>query len=99
MPRKHAPSPSVVDDIKLIRFTEVAEALGVSTWTLGRWIRRGEFPPPLYLTTASGPGVFRIKDIASFLDKRRRARRVKPRARGMMLKRGARALAKGGDHA
>jgi predicted DNA-binding transcriptional regulator AlpA len=84
MPRKHAPPPSVVDDIKLIRFTEVAEALGVSTWTLGRWIRRGEFPPPIYLTTASGPGVFRIKDIAAFLDKRRRARRVKPKLRGAL---------------
>jgi predicted DNA-binding transcriptional regulator AlpA len=75
---------STSDDIRLIRFADLCEVLGVSSWTLNRWIKSGKFLQPLYLT-ASSPAMFRIADVRAFLDKRRRARRTKPVLRGAAL--------------
>jgi hypothetical protein len=73
-------------DIRLISFAECCEVLNVSSWTLGRWVAAGKFPAPLHLTPTS-PRQFRVRDIAHFLDKRRRGRRVKPAPRGALKRR------------
>lgn len=79
-------SPRAFDDIRCVSFAEVCETLGVSPWTLNRWIKGGQFPSPIYLTPTS-PAKFRVRDIAAFLDKRRRGRRVKQAPRGMIKQR------------
>jgi predicted DNA-binding transcriptional regulator AlpA len=71
--------------ITVLRKAAVCEALAISPWTLDRWIRRGLFPSPTFLTPTSNVAVWRLSEIAAFLDKRRRARRVK-QLRGAMKK-------------
>jgi predicted DNA-binding transcriptional regulator AlpA len=88
------PKQSVPASISVLRRAEVCEALNISTWSLDRWIRRGLFPAPIFLTPTSNVGVWRLRDIENFLDKRRRARRVKLH-RGMMKH--AHHQARGGD--
>lgn len=85
--------------ITVLRRAEVCEALNVSTWTLDRWIRQGSFPPPMYLTPDSNVAVWRTTVIEAFLEKRRRARRVKPEPRGMFKRRYRRVRAQGSDDA
>lgn len=65
----------------VVRKTEVARLLGVSSWTLNRWVKTNQFPRPIYLTPGS-PAVWRIRDVEAFLEKRRVARRAKPSMRG-----------------
>ena len=74
---------SITEQITVLRRTDVCAALGVSPWTLDRWIRAGEFPSPIYLTPTSNVGAWRLRDVENFLEKRRRARRVKPKPRGL----------------
>jgi predicted DNA-binding transcriptional regulator AlpA len=100
-----AQKQSVPVSVTLLRRAEVVEALNVSVWTLDRWIRQGLFPAPLFLTPTSNVAVWRLRDVENFLEKRRRARRVK-RRRGMLRprRRGhdddhARRHARGGDDA
>ena len=83
------------NDIRLISFAEACEILGVCKWTLDRWVTRGLFPQPIHLTPTS-PRMFRVRDIAAHLDKRRRGRRVKPEPRGAVRQRQERG---GGDDA
>jgi predicted DNA-binding transcriptional regulator AlpA len=73
-------------DISLIRLAELVVQLGVSSWTLGRWVKAGIFPPPIYLTPKS-PAVWRVRDITAFIEKRRRSRRAKPLLRGALKQR------------
>jgi predicted DNA-binding transcriptional regulator AlpA len=79
-------NPRKFDDVRLMSFAEVCEALGVCKWTLERWIKRGLFPAPIHLTPTS-PRMFRVRDIAHHLDKRRRSRRVKQSPRGAIRQR------------
>jgi predicted DNA-binding transcriptional regulator AlpA len=75
-----------VSSIAILRRSQVCEALGVSTWTLDRWIRNHQFPRPIFLTPDSNVGVWPLRVVEAFLEQRRRARRVKPKARGMFLR-------------
>jgi predicted DNA-binding transcriptional regulator AlpA len=84
---------SVPASVSVLRRAEVCEALNVSVWTLDRWIRKGDFPAPIFLTATSSVAVWRLRDIENFLDKRRRARRVK------QLRGALRDAVRGGDHA
>jgi predicted site-specific integrase-resolvase len=79
---------SPFDNIRLIKFAETCEVLDISPWTLKEWIKKGLFPPPLYLTPTS-PGTFRVRDIAHHLEKRRRGRRVKQQPRGALKRKEA----------
>jgi predicted DNA-binding transcriptional regulator AlpA len=81
--------------IAVLRKSQVCAALAVSTWTLDRWIRQGLFPPPLFLTPSSNVGVWKLGVVADFLEKRRRARRVKPKPKGMFLRSRKRAQSRG----
>jgi hypothetical protein len=72
-----------VTDITLIQKVGLCRQLDVSGWTLDRWIKQGLFPPPFYVTPSS-PATWRMRVIAAFLEKRRRARRVKPKPRGAL---------------
>jgi predicted DNA-binding transcriptional regulator AlpA len=76
------PTPTV----RLLRKRDVAEALGVSVWTLDRWCRARTFPQPIFATDAS-PAMWRLRDVEGWIDQRRRSRRRKPQ-RGGQLKRG-----------
>lgn len=75
------------ENITVLRKREVCEALKVSSWTLDRWIRQGLFQPPTFLTPTSNVGIWTLRYVEDFLAKRRRARRVKPKPRGMMKRR------------
>jgi predicted DNA-binding transcriptional regulator AlpA len=94
---KPARAEAATSSIAVLRRVDVCEALGVSTWTLDRWVRQGLFPSPIFLTPASNVGMWRLRDVESFLEKRRRARRVKPKPRGIFRQRRTRAV--GGDDA
>jgi predicted DNA-binding transcriptional regulator AlpA len=65
---------SEISPIKLLRKAELAEQLGVSTWTLDRWVARGKFPRPIYATDYS-PAQWRLRDIEQWLQKRSVKRR------------------------
>jgi predicted DNA-binding transcriptional regulator AlpA len=82
-------TPNAFHDVRLIKFAEAAEVLGVSRDTLKRWVRLKQFPAPLHLTPR-GIAMFRLRDISHFLDKRRRGRRVKQAPRGAIRYRLAR---------
>ncbi len=86
-------SQTTIDEIRCLSFAEVCDTLGISAWTLHRWIKRGLFPSPIYLTPTS-PAKFRVRDIAAHLDKRRRGRRVKQQPRGMIKQRQREAMAR-----
>jgi predicted DNA-binding transcriptional regulator AlpA len=85
--------------ITVLRRSQVCKALGVSTWTLERWLRAGQFPKPIFLTPTSNVGVWYLRDLDAFLTKRKRARRVKPSARGMFKQRRTRRARAGGEGA
>ncbi len=83
MPRLSTETHQSNDHLTLLRKAEVARCLGVSTWTLDRWVKVGKFPPPIYLTAGS-PAAWRVSDLDAFLQKRRVARRIPPKVRGML---------------
>jgi hypothetical protein len=87
--------------ITVLHKRDVCEALKVSQWTLDRWIRQGSFAPPTFLTPTSNVGTWTLRYVEAFLEKRRRARRVKPKPRGLFkFKRSdRRARAQGGGDA
>jgi predicted DNA-binding transcriptional regulator AlpA len=74
-------------DKEYLRRSEVCTLLGVSIYTLARWIKRGLFPSPTFHTPTSNVGVWRRTVVEAHLEKRRRARRVKPTPRGMLRNR------------
>jgi len=61
----------------LVRKTEGAALVGVSPWTLDKWVRDRLFPQPIYATDHS-PAMWRVRDIEAWIEQRRRARRRKP---------------------
>ena len=77
--RRHA----TVGPDRFLRTKEVARLLGVAEWTVSRWVKRGKFPRPVYLTEHS-PATWRTSTIEAFLAKRSVARRVKPTLRGAL---------------
>ena len=81
------------DMIALLRRAAVCEKLGISSWTLGRWVRAGKFPRPIFLQVGS-PAKWRASDVAAWIDKRQRSRRVRPAPRGRLKQ-----FAGGGDDA
>jgi len=74
------------DRLRLLRASEVCGLLGISSWTLRAWIRRGKFPRPVF-TADGAPARFRAVEIERWLDSRAGKRR-KPIRRGK-LRRGA----------
>ena len=75
--------PNQGDVITLLSRGEICKRLGISVWTLNRWIARRAFPQPVYLQPGS-PARWRVRDIEAYIDRRQRARRVKPEPRGML---------------
>jgi predicted DNA-binding transcriptional regulator AlpA len=47
----------------------LARELDVSTWTILRWVKRGQFPRPVYLTDTSPPR-WPLRTVEAFLLKR-----------------------------
>ena len=61
--------------------SEAAYQLGVTTWTIDRWLREGSFPKPVYLRKGGQPK-WRMEDLRAFIEKRRRSRAPKSEPRG-----------------
>lgn len=78
--------------ITLLRKTEVAKLLGVSTFTLTHWLDIGQFPKPIFLQSGS-PARWRLSDINAFMEKRRISRRPRPPLRGALKQKEVRAKA------
>jgi predicted DNA-binding transcriptional regulator AlpA len=68
------PTPPV--QIALLRKNALADTLGVSTWTIDRWVKQRKFPKPIRLTDRS-PAMWRVRDVEAWLMKRQVAR-IKP---------------------
>jgi predicted DNA-binding transcriptional regulator AlpA len=83
------------DSITLLRKGDIARRLGVTIWTLDRWVRANQFPKPIYLQPGS-PARWRARDIEAFIEKRRVTRRPRPKLRGAALKHGSRDEARAG---
>ena len=67
----------------MLRKIEVARRLRISVYSLDRWVKDHKFPPPIYLQPGS-PATWRARDVEAFIEKRRVARRVQPKVRGML---------------
>ena len=77
---------NLATDLKLIRKREVCDLLGVSVWSLDRWVRLRQFPAPIYVTD-DAPSRWRVRDIEAWLTKKRSQRRRKPKPRGKLISR------------
>jgi predicted DNA-binding transcriptional regulator AlpA len=69
--------PAHIDSIRLIRLAPLCELLGISPWTLRRWISTGQFPRP-FRATAESPDMWRLRDIEAWVEKAKRRRLRKP---------------------
>ena len=76
-------TPSIVP--ALLRLEDAAAYLAVSTWTVQRWLKRGQFPNPVRLT--AGSVRWRRTDLDHFIEKRGRSRSPKPELRGALRER------------
>jgi predicted DNA-binding transcriptional regulator AlpA len=65
------------DDLALIRKSELARHLGITTYTLDRWTRAGTFPRPIF-TSDQAPARWRVRDVEAWLAKRQNSRRRTP---------------------
>lgn len=74
-----------IEQPTLLRKVQVAQRLGVSTWSIDRWIRNGTFPKPIYLAPGT-PARWRVRDVEAFIDKKKVSRRPRPKLRGFMAK-------------
>ncbi|GIU46533.1 helix-turn-helix transcriptional regulator [Shewanella algidipiscicola] len=54
-----------LDENRLVKKPELQRLLGISRSTLGRWIKSGQFPPPVLIQ--SGRSFWRFKDIDQWL--------------------------------
>jgi predicted DNA-binding transcriptional regulator AlpA len=80
MANKPKPNP---DDIELLRLERVCQALGYSPHTVKRLIREGRFLRGFRLTDR-GPLVWLAKDLAAWIDKRKRSRSAPIEHRGIV---------------
>jgi predicted DNA-binding transcriptional regulator AlpA len=67
--------------LTLIRKAPLARELGVSTYTIERWVKQGLFPKPIHVMDGS-PATWRLRDVEAWLEKRRGRRRQPPPRRG-----------------
>jgi predicted DNA-binding transcriptional regulator AlpA len=70
-------SLSTIHNLRLIRVALLCETIGVSSWTLRRWIAAGEFPRP-FRATAESPDMWRLRDIEAWIALKKRQRQRKP---------------------
>ncbi|QPC43879.1 AlpA family phage regulatory protein [Kaustia mangrovi] len=56
------------DPIELMRLAELAEKLGVSEWTIRRWVKAGHFPKPIELSEQTK--AWRRRDVERWLHER-----------------------------
>ena len=52
---------------KLVTRAQIAEAFGVSTKTVTRWVAAGKFPPPIHVL---GGSRWREKDVTDYVARR-----------------------------
>lgn len=57
-----------------IRLKRLARLLDVSPKTVGRWVREGKFPKPIYI---GGEPRWRVTEVAVFLEKQKSADETK----------------------
>jgi hypothetical protein len=62
----------------------LSRQLDVSPWTVLRWVKRGAFPPPIYLTDFAQPR-WSVRTVEAFL-LRRATKRHRPDHRGAVKK-------------
>jgi predicted DNA-binding transcriptional regulator AlpA len=82
-PRSQRRAEPDCDALKLIRKSEVARHLGVSPWTVDRWVKAGTFPRPIFVSDRA-PARWRVVDVAAWLDRRKTARRKRPQPQGRL---------------
>lgn len=58
----------------LMRKAEVAQALGISIWTVERWLKAGQFPKPIFVSDGA-PARWRTRDVELWIEQKRRTRR------------------------
>ena len=83
---RNAHVSNLASAIKLLRKAELCAALGISGWTIDRWVRLRQFPAPIYVTD-DAPSRWRVRDIEAWLTKKRSQRRRKPKPRGKLISR------------
>ena len=69
-------NPRTRSSITLLRKVAVASMLGVSTWSIDRWVKAGTFPKPLFISDFA-PARWRLRDVELWLEKQRVRRRTK----------------------
>jgi predicted DNA-binding transcriptional regulator AlpA len=65
------------DRIRLLSRADLAEAFGVSEWTIWSWRKKGLLPEPIKMTPGSKPK-WRQCDIEIMLDRKQRERGARP---------------------
>jgi predicted DNA-binding transcriptional regulator AlpA len=74
---------NTIDDVRLLDLKQVATVVGRSADTINHWVRIGKFPRPMQAV----PGAkkqWRYHQVAAWIEKRARARYVKPTPRGRL---------------
>jgi predicted DNA-binding transcriptional regulator AlpA len=69
--------------LELIRLSELARAIGVGPHTIRRWVKDGNFPPPIFISDG-GAARWRVRDIDAWLEKAKRKRRKRPPPQGAL---------------
>ena len=69
--------------LELIRLSELARTLGVGPHTIWRWVKDGNFPPPIFISNG-GSARWRVRDIDNWLEKAKRKRRRRPPPQGAL---------------
>jgi predicted DNA-binding transcriptional regulator AlpA len=64
-------------NLRLLLKSDLSRELGVSIWTIDRWVKAGRFPKPIFVSEAA-PARWRLRDVEAWLAKRQVARH-KPR--------------------
>jgi predicted DNA-binding transcriptional regulator AlpA len=60
---------SAFASIQLIRKRPLARLLGVNSWTVDRWRKKGTFPRPIWLSPTTP--VWKLSDVEKWLDERK----------------------------
>jgi hypothetical protein len=63
--------------IVLLDLSHIALAFDTCEDTVRAWVRKGEFPPPIYPTPSSNVGKWTLATVEAHLAKRQRGRRVR----------------------
>jgi predicted DNA-binding transcriptional regulator AlpA len=78
--KRREPGESYLSKVTLLDRRQVCSLLGISAWTLNRWVRCGRFPKPVRLSDSTHR--WALVDVEIWLQRQKRQQRPAVRLRG-----------------